>query len=472
MKKIYGILAATLLLVSCDYDSNSNSETYELPTTSTSSEMVVIDFEEFNTGAIVSTITPSIGTGTIDVFGVNPDFVDQNAAMIFDSSNPTGDDFDLGSPNFSFGGPGTSDVAQPSNDVALGKVLILSQDLDSTDPDDSWNVGTQYNFDFSNYQSGTVTMFGFDLIDLDAPARGESVVTLIGTDGTVLLTQTLVPGESNAKQYVDLDETKGVAQMQILFQNSGAIDNMKIGIESTTTDCAVCTGGVTDLVLKYNGEEAATVQVFQFSIATGLTTIFDDIVEAGANFTIAGANVDGTFGRRIVLVVNEGSKVMLNTSCDMPIGPNLTRGDFEVVSGTSSEGGALCPVTKPDCGPCDGGVTSLTLRYEGFSRHSKVAKVQVYQKVNGTNVVVFNEKVAPGEEFTITGHNNDGTFGHKVWIKTTLKNGKCYWAKLFTGCQCPIGFGYECSGYELVSGTSKNGGNLCPVDDSSSTPGH
>ncbi len=471
MKKIYGLLASTLMLVACDYDGN-NGETYELPTTSTSSEMVVIDFEEFDTGAIVSSITPPIGNGTIGVFGVNPDFPDQNTAMIFDSENPTGNDFDLGTPNFSFGGPGVSEIPQPSNDVALGKVLILSQDLDSSDPDDSWNVGTQYNFDFSNYASGAVTMFGFDLLDLDVPARGETVVTLFGADGSVLLSQTLVPAESNnAKQFVDLAETKGVAKMEILFQNSGAIDNMKLGIETTTVDCAVCIGGVTDLELKYNGTEDANIQVYQYSMATGITEVFNDTVAAGASFTIVGANTDGTFGRRIVIAVNGKKKVILNTSCDMPIGPSLTRGDFEVVSGSSSEGGELCPVTKPDCGPCDGGVTSLTLRYEGFSRHAKAAKVEVFQKVDGKSITVFSDKVTPGDEFTITGQNTDGTFGHKVWVKTTLQSGKSYWTKLFTGCQCPIGFGYDCPGYEVLSGTSKNGGNLCPVDDTSSSHG-
>jgi hypothetical protein len=32
-------------------------------------------------------------------------FPGQNAAMIFDSSNPTGGDWDLGTPNEMFGGP-------------------------------------------------------------------------------------------------------------------------------------------------------------------------------------------------------------------------------------------------------------------------------------------------------------------------------------------------------------------------------
>ncbi len=42
----------------------------------------------------------------------------------------------------------------------------------------------------------------------------------------------------------------------------------------------------------------------------------------------------------------------------------MTFGDFYVVKGYSLEGGLLCP---EKCGPCKGGVTELTLRYDGFA---------------------------------------------------------------------------------------------------------
>jgi len=57
--------------------------------------------------------------------------------MIFDSSHPSGGDFDLGTPNEYYGGPGKGVAGGPGptqNDKALGNVVIVSEDGDSTDP--------------------------------------------------------------------------------------------------------------------------------------------------------------------------------------------------------------------------------------------------------------------------------------------------------------------------------------------------
>jgi len=71
--------------------------------------------------------------------------------MVFDSSNPSGADFDLGTPNEEFGGPGMtfSGEFESSNDTPLGNTLIISEDLGSSDPDDEGDRGTKFNFDFT-----------------------------------------------------------------------------------------------------------------------------------------------------------------------------------------------------------------------------------------------------------------------------------------------------------------------------------
>ena len=51
--------------------------------------------------------------------------------MIFDTANPTGGDTDLATPGYGLG-----------NDTALGNVVILSEDADSSDPDDNAGGGT------------------------------------------------------------------------------------------------------------------------------------------------------------------------------------------------------------------------------------------------------------------------------------------------------------------------------------------
>ena len=66
--------------------------------------------------------------------------------MVFDSSNPSGGDFDLGSPNEDFSGPGIGDGGglgeSGENSLSHLNTLIISEDADSSDPDDNNGGGT------------------------------------------------------------------------------------------------------------------------------------------------------------------------------------------------------------------------------------------------------------------------------------------------------------------------------------------
>jgi len=234
MKKSYLLMAGlALIFSSCTTDSfETLDENGANLKGSLNSNLVIIDFEEYEAGDFVSEMSPDGCAGTIDIFGLNPESSapNTNAAMIFDSSNPTGGDLDLGSPNQAFGGPGQSeDGDQPSNDSALGNVLIITENFDTTDPDDSYVEGSLYHFDFSGYGNGEVTMVGFDMLDLDAPgANGAlTVVRLYDVFHNLLFEKTLDYAPDNAKQYIDLEETQGVTRMVIELNNSGAIDNIK-----------------------------------------------------------------------------------------------------------------------------------------------------------------------------------------------------------------------------------------------------
>ena len=73
-------------------------------------------------------------------------------AMVFDSASPTGGDHDLGTPNEDFSGPGRGDGGnrnQPGqNGQALGKLLIISEDNDASNPDDNGGGGQMiFTFD-------------------------------------------------------------------------------------------------------------------------------------------------------------------------------------------------------------------------------------------------------------------------------------------------------------------------------------
>lgn len=240
MKKISLLLAGILLLFTA-----CNEEPYEGKNLQGNTNLQagipddaqIIDFEEFAPGDIISTINPGDCIGSIELFSVNPDFPDSNAAMAFDSSNPTGGDVDLGTPNDSFGGPGISaEGPQPSNDTELGIVLINSEDLDGSDPDDSYVEGSQHEFDFSGYGMGEVVLYGFDFLDLEGPGAGgdsglPTMVTLYDATDVVLLQKEIPFLADNSKQFVDLEATVGVAKMVIELNNSGAIDNIALKCE-------------------------------------------------------------------------------------------------------------------------------------------------------------------------------------------------------------------------------------------------
>ncbi|TYA52318.1 hypothetical protein [Formosa maritima] len=235
MKKtvlLFAVLA--LIFASCTNESlNENSEISNQSNSliSNFNEITVINFDGFSAGEIVSEVSPNGCSGSIAIMAVNPDFPGMNTAMIFDSSNPTGNDFDLGTPNEMYGGPGiSSDGPRPSNDVPLGNVLIISEDMDSSDPDDSARNGTRFELDFSGYGNGMVTLHSFDMLDLEpVDSSGlPTVITLYDGSNNILLQHELPYGFDNEKQLIDLESTSGVVRMVLEMNNSGAIDNIRL----------------------------------------------------------------------------------------------------------------------------------------------------------------------------------------------------------------------------------------------------
>ena len=110
-----------------------------------------------------------------------------------------------------------------------------------------------------------------------------------------------------------------------------------------TEQCGPCAGKVTTLTLKYIGSIVnAHIEVFQ---KNGVK-VFDGIVQPGGTFSFVGADKMGTLGTDIFIDVNGVRNTSIHTSCSQPIGPGLVRGDFEVVSGRSKEGGLLCPLSS------------------------------------------------------------------------------------------------------------------------------
>ena len=299
-------------------------------------ESFTIDFEAFNTGDIVSEIFITDPFENAQVAGITMAFPNSNAAMIFDSSNPTGNDFDIGTPNEMYGGPGIGSGGA-SNDVALGKVLILSEDLDASDPDDILEVGASFVFDFS--ANANVILNAFDILDIEASSN-PTIVNLYDYADNLIFSKEVAAGGDNSKLTVDLERTSGVVFMEIIMNSSGAIDNIALELE-TEAPCVACDSSITALTFKYTG--ALSPADIRFETLSG-DVIFNSTLQLNEEFTITGNASDGTFDSELIAFIENEEVAVLATDCSQAIGPGYIITGLEIISGTTATGGQLCPV--------------------------------------------------------------------------------------------------------------------------------
>lgn len=200
-------------------------------------DLDVIDFEAFSKGDIVSSVYSRDGAGPVNVMGVNPRFPEQNAAMIFDSAVPSGGDPDLGTPHVDFGGPGVGVGGQMGsvyeNNTALGKVLIITEDFDSNDPDDADLRESTFTFDFSELTN--VSVYSMNIMDVEATENTATVKFYNGSDA--LIAQFGLPkvGDNGVHNYGFGEGVHDVAKMVVNLNGSGAIDNIVFFSETIVT---------------------------------------------------------------------------------------------------------------------------------------------------------------------------------------------------------------------------------------------
>lgn len=336
-------LAMLCVVFACETDTDIGSEFveqtfYEYNTEQqfSTTESFIIDFEDFNTGDIVSDISIIDPFENAQVVGITMALPNSNSAMIFDSSNPTGGDFDIGTPNESYGGPGIGDGGA-SNDTPLGNVLILSEDLDANDPDDIFEIGASFVFDFST--NDNVTLNAFDILDIEESSN-PTVVILYDFEQNVLFSKDVTPGGDNSKMTVDLENTSGVAFMEIIMNSSGAIDNIALELE-TEEPCVECDSSIVELTFRYiGGSQQAPVRIESLEGEV----IFDSTLQINEEFTITGSTSDGTFESEIVVFIENEQQAVIATDCSQVIGPGFFLPGLMVVSGVTQTGSQLCPV--------------------------------------------------------------------------------------------------------------------------------
>ena len=126
-------------------------------------------------------------------------------AMIFDSANPTGGDTDLVSPD-------------------QANVLIISEDGDSSDPDDNARGGTLI-FDFD--RPTTIAELGI----LDVEHRETTQIRLYDSQGSLIKTINAAGRGDNFQQAIDIS-AEGVSRMEVELDRSGAITHVTFNREA------------------------------------------------------------------------------------------------------------------------------------------------------------------------------------------------------------------------------------------------
>jgi hypothetical protein len=112
-------------------------------------------------------------------------------------------------------------------------------------------------------------------------------------------------------------------------------------------ECNDCTGKVDSMTFNWDWYNDYRVRLYQRNENTCYATkIFDGVVGQDDNFSVNGANHDGTFGKWIYVYVGNCYYTKFRTDCYLNIGPGYQRGVVEVVSGTSTHGGELCEYTQ------------------------------------------------------------------------------------------------------------------------------
>ncbi|MDJ0570949.1 MAG: hypothetical protein QNJ53_18140 [Pleurocapsa sp. MO_192.B19] len=149
---------------------------------------VTVDFEgeDLAAGTIV--------TDQYDDLGLTISASTEFGAMLFDTNNPTGEDFDLA--------------------ADLGNVLIISEDGDTTDPDDNAQGGT-LTFEWDT----EVDITGVDLLDIDEPGGS---ITFFDDNSREIATLEIPELENNSFQQLGFD-VENVARMDIFLASSGAV---------------------------------------------------------------------------------------------------------------------------------------------------------------------------------------------------------------------------------------------------------
>ncbi len=209
-----------------DYDFNSSLKNAVLKV---NNNCETIDFNEDGQGnplAAGTVLTNQWANKGISISAHNNNNSHPDKAIIFDSSNPTGNDDDLGTPNQDFGGPGIGSggsSGQPGqNSLSLGNLIIIAtDDVDNNndgfvdDPDDE-AAGGKIFFDFDD----PVEIQNIEFVDMDDGSLSSKVICKKSNGTEVEFTIPYLGNNSYKKLSVFITD---VVKLTIKFKGSGSV---------------------------------------------------------------------------------------------------------------------------------------------------------------------------------------------------------------------------------------------------------
>ncbi len=317
-----------------------------------------IDFEGINDVSVFThagrTITVSAGSSR-----------GSRTPNLFDSSNPTSSDKDLGTPNEDFGGPGIGaegrDGSLYPNYIPEKNILII-QNPSYNVPNDLNEKGAYLDFDLSAFNG--VALKGITIMDVE-DNQSRRRIELYGATGNLIGTANIPAMGDNGATTIDLSGFTDVFRMKVILDGSGAVTSVCFanegfdpGIATVNTECTPPPG------IWYEDQVTATECGVEEIIRTWMTTDRAGNIYSDQQLL--------TFYDNEAPVFNEVLPENLEVSCDLVPEPvELTATDncdpdirvefMEVISGMDDECASSYTITRTwTATDCSGNSTAHT----------------------------------------------------------------------------------------------------------------
>jgi hypothetical protein len=239
----------------------------------------------------------------------------------------------------------------------------------------------------------------------------------------------------------------GVTAGTLVIEESHSTDNGEICGVPPTSGCIDCTEGLKSVTLRYDG----TGTNVSIVVKEGKDKVFEGTVNNGSVFSFDAHN-HSNFKHDIKIKEGKDQLAIFAADCDENIGAGQVSGDFTLISGIQKNGNILCDFDVKDCGECSGGLSSLSVRYEGTSTKTV--------KIVGKSIVYFEGSVAPGTIITVVKGSSDSRIVNQLELYINGDHN----TSIHTSCSQPIYPGLTFGSFLVTQAISTKAGPICPKE--------